>query len=152
MRTATAIRPRRWVGPGLGGGDVRPGAGDVNDVISADGQTIAVPSGRFTAIDLLGSSVFGPQAGTFVVTYTDGTTSRFTLTLSDWVDGFTGRGTTAPGESIAATTPYTDDGGGTFAQPAYVYGYSFPIAQGKTVRSITLPVNGKIKILAVDLI
>ena len=30
---------------------------------------------------------------------------------------------------------------GTYREPAYVYGYTLPIAQGKTVRSITLPNN-----------
>ncbi len=142
------------LGPSLawGGATFALGLGDSDDVISAGGQTIALPSGRFTAIDLLGASVFGPQTGTFVVTYTDGTTSRVGLTLSDWTGGFTGPGTTAPGESIAAATPYTDQADGTFRQSAYVYGYSIPIAQGKAVRSITLPNNGKIKVLAMDLI
>ncbi len=128
------------------------GAGDTNDVISADGQTIALPAGPFTSIALLGASVFGPQTGTFTVTYTDGTSATFTRTLSDWVGSVTGRGVTAPGESIAATMPYSDNAQGTFAQSSYVYGYTIPIAQGKTVKSITLPVNGKIKILAMDLI
>ncbi|HEY2154685.1 MAG TPA: hypothetical protein VGH33_03580, partial [Isosphaeraceae bacterium] len=136
-----------------GGATFALGAGNTKNVISAAGQTIALPAGPFGAIALLGSSVFGPQAGTFVVTYTDGTKASFTLTLSDWTGGYVGRGTTAPGESVAATTPYTDQSdGGTYREPAYVYGYTLPIAQGKTVRSITLPNNGKIKILAMDLI
>jgi hypothetical protein len=124
------------------------GPANVNDVIAAMGQTIALRAGPFSAIDLLGASVFGPQTGTFVVTYTDGTSASVSLTLSDW----TGSGTTAPGESIAAAMSYTDDPAGTFHQPAYLYGYSIPIAQGKVVKSITLPVNGQIKILAIDLI
>lgn len=128
------------------------GAGNRNDVVAANGQTIALPSGLFTTIALLGAAVFGPQAGSFLVTYTDGTSAAVTLTLSDWVNGFTGRGTAAPGESIAATMPYTDYAGGTYGQTAYVYGYTIPIAQGKTVKSLTLPNNGKIKILAVDLL
>ncbi len=128
------------------------GAANTNDVISAAGQTIALPSGRFSSIALLGSSVFGPQTGTFVVTYTDGTTASFSLTLSDWTGGYTGRGTTAPGESIAAATPYTDQSSGSYQEPAYVYGYTLPIAQGKTVRTIALPNNGKIKVLAIDLV
>ena len=142
------------LGPSLAwdGATFALGPADADDVISAAGQTIALPAGRFDTIALLGASVFGPQTGTFVVTYTDGTTASFSLTLSDWTGGDTGPGTTAPGESIAAITPYTDQAAGTYRQPAYVYGYTLPVAQGKALKSITLPSNSKIKILAMDLI
>lgn len=142
------------LGPALAwaGATFALGPGDANDVISADGQAIALPSGPFTTIAILGASVFGPQSGTFVVTYTDGTTARVALAFSDWVNGFAGRGTTASGESIAATTSHTDSAGGTFAQPSFVYGRTIPMAQGKTVKSITLPANEKIKVLAIDLV
>ena len=70
----------------------------------------------------------------------------------DGTGGDTGPGTTAPGESIAATTTYTDNANGSYQEPAFVYGHALPIPQGKAIRAITLPNNPKIKLLAIDLI
>jgi hypothetical protein len=84
----------------------------------------------------------------FVVTYTDGTTDVFTQSLSDWLTphGYAG-------ESVAVNMAYGDLSNGTLAKGAFhVYGYSLSLRRGKTVRSITLPDNGNVKILAMSLV
>jgi fibronectin-binding autotransporter adhesin len=119
-----------------------------NDVISAAGQIIPLPPVNDSQLMILGAAINGNQTGqTFTVTYTDGSTSTFTQSLSDW---FTPQN--YPGESIAAALPYRDlSTGGTGTGPFNVYGYTFDLDSSKTVASITLPNNGDVKILAIDL-
>jgi alpha-mannosidase len=84
---------------------------------------------------------------TFVVTYTDGTTTTLTQSLSDWftLDNF-------PGESIARTESYRLNPDGSIDNETfYVYGYSFAIDATKTVKSLTLPNNVSVVVLAVSL-
>ncbi len=68
-----------------------------SDVVSATGQTIALPAGQDVSLDLLATGVNGNQPNqTFTVKYSDGTTATFTQSLSDW---FTARRTTRTGQS-----------------------------------------------------
>jgi hypothetical protein len=100
-------------------------------------------------VNLLATGVHGNQTNqTFIVTYSDGTTSSFTQSLSDWFypTGYTG-------ESAALTMAYRLNATGTTGSgPCYLYGYSFPLNSAKTVASITLPNNRDVVVLAVDLI
>ena len=75
------------VGPTLtaGGTTFNLGPAGANDVVSAAGQTIALPSGNASELKLLATGVNGSQANqTFTVTYTDGTTATFIQSISDW--------------------------------------------------------------------
>ena len=84
---------------------------------------------------------------TFVVTYTDGTTDTFTQGVSDW---FTPQNYS--GESDAVDLAYRDLSGGTADNRMFhIYGYSLSLSAGKTVKSVTLPSNGNVKILALSL-
>jgi len=57
-------------------------AGTVDAVSST---TIALTAGNFSTVSLLATGVDGNQPNqTFVVSYTDGTTTSFTQSLSDW--------------------------------------------------------------------
>jgi hypothetical protein len=98
--------------------------------------TITLPAGSFSTLSFLGNAVNGNLTSqTFIVTYTDGTTTSFTQSLSDW---FTPQG--YPGESIAATTAYRNEYNGTKDNRTFdLYGYSFSINPNKTVKSLTLP-------------
>jgi hypothetical protein len=120
-------------------------AGTLNAVNS---KTIALPAGNYSALSLLATAVNGNQTNqTFVVTYSDGTTSSFTQSLSDW---FTPQSYAA--ESIASTMAYRiTPTGATGSGPCYLYGYSFPLNSAKSVASITLPNNRNVVVLAVDL-
>jgi subtilisin family serine protease len=125
------------------------GPGNTSDVVSAAGQTISLPAGRYAVLSLIAAGVNGSQANqVFTVTYTDGTTQTFSQSLSDWTAprGFTG-------EAIAASMAYSDRADGTkdATHPADVYGYRFALDGGKQVKSITLPSNPNVVILAMTL-
>jgi hypothetical protein len=124
------------------------GAAGGNNVVSAAGQTIALPAGRFSTLKFLATAVNGNQPNqTFVVTYADGTTDTFTQGVSDW---FTPQNYS--GESDALDLAYRDLSNGTKDKRTFhVYGYRFALNPAKTVKSIKLPNNGKVKILAMSL-
>jgi hypothetical protein len=118
------------------------------DVISGAGQTIALTQAQASAVSLLAIAVNGAQASqVFTVTYTDGTTTRFTQSISDWFvpNHFTG-------ESIAKAMAYRDTStGGRDNRTFNLYGYAFATSAAKTVKSITLPGNAQVKVLAIGL-
>ena len=129
-----------------GGSSFTLGAAGVADAVSS--TTIALPAGNDTTLNILATGVNGGQTGqSFVVTYTDGTTSTFKQNLSDWF---------APqnyaGESQVLKMAYRiAPSGATSAGPVYLYGYSFALNSAKTVQSLTLPNNRNVVVLAVDL-
>ena len=120
-----------------------------SDVVSATGQTIALPAGQDVSLDLLATAVNGNQPNlTFTVNYSDGTTATFTQSVSDW---FTPQNYS--GESEAITMAYRDLSNGTQDNRTfYLYGYSFALNSAKTVSSLTLPNQANIKVLAIDLL
>ena len=124
------------------------GATSPLNAVSAPGQPIALPSGQFSTLTFLGTSVGGNQPNQrFTVTYTDGTTRTYTQSMSHW---------TTPqnysGETVVATVPYFDlSTGAVQKQSIAVYGYSLKLNSTKTVRSITLPNNVDAAILAMTL-
>jgi hypothetical protein len=124
------------------------GAAGGANAVQAAGQTISLPAGQFSALSFLGTGVNGPQPGqTFVVNYTDGTSDTFTVDLSDWLSP-QGYG----GEYIAAILSYYDYmDGSSPAVTNYLYQYSLVLNNQKMVSSITLPDNGNVLILAIDL-
>jgi len=119
------------------------------NAVQAAGQTIALPAGQFSTLTFLGTGVNGPQLGqTFTVNYNDGTSDTFTVSLSDWQNpqGYTG-------ESIAATLGYFDAADGSSpAVPNYLYQYTLNLNNQKTVSSITVPSNGNVMLLAMNLL
>ena len=110
--------------------------------------TITLPAGKYSALKLLASAVNGYQLNqSFVVTYTDGTTTRFTQSLSNWW----GPPKNYPGESQVLQMPdLVTPTGATLQHAAYVYGYLFALNSSKTVKSIALPKNRNVVVLAVD--
>jgi alpha-mannosidase len=117
------------------------------DVVTS--ATVPLPAGKFAALKILASGVEGSQEmQTFTVTYSDGTSSPFTQSLSDWY---------APshfsGESAAVTMPYRLVGDGTTDdRTGNIYAYSFTLDSDKEVRSVTLPGNRNVLVLAITLV
>jgi hypothetical protein len=124
------------------------GAAGTLDAVSS--TTIPLPAGNYTTVNLLGSAVNGTQTNqSFVVTYTDGTTTTITQSLSDWW----GPPQNYAGESPALQLPYIImPSGATLNQRVYVYAYTLAINNAKTVKSLTLPANRHVAILAVDVV
>ena len=113
------------------------------------GLTLSLPAGNYSTLNLLATGVQGNQVNqTFIVTYTDGTTTRIQQSLSDWF-----RPQSYSGESKAVTMAYRLTGNGTTGTgPFYLYGYSFSIDPTKTVKSLTLPANRRVVVLASTLV
>ncbi|MBV9850244.1 MAG: hypothetical protein JO250_11265 [Armatimonadetes bacterium] len=126
----------------------RLGPAGAPDMVTAHGQVIPLPASSYASLWLLGTGVEGGQrAQTFTVTYTDGTTQVLSQNLSDWFQP-----QDFPGESRAVRMPYRDTASGARdTRPFYVYSYGFALDAAKTVRSLTLPTNEYVKVLAVTL-
>src|ERR1019366_6803292 len=121
-------------------------SGGTPDAVS--NTTIPLPAGNYATLNLLGAAAHGNQTNqSFVVTYTDGTTSTITQSLSDWW----GPPQNYAGESQLLKMPYlVTPTGATMNEVVYVYGYTFAINSAKTVKGITLPNNRNVMVLAID--
>jgi alpha-mannosidase len=125
----------------------RLGPANAPDVVT--GETVPLPPGKFGALKILATGVEGSQKSqTFTVAYADGTSSTFTQSVSDWYS----QGNFS-GETMAVSVPYrltgdgdTDDG--TF----HIFGYSFDLDSSKVVRSVALPRNRNVVVLAMTLV
>lgn len=119
------------------------------NVVRCAGQTINLSSGQFSTLKLLATGVNGAQTSqTFTVTYTDSTTSTFTQSLSDWMtsSGYSG-------ETVASSMAYRNiSTGGRNTVTTRLYGYAFSLNNGKIVKSITVPNNSNVVVLAMTLV
>jgi hypothetical protein len=108
---------------------------NVPDNIVCGGQAVPV-GGSGSTLAFLGASNNGTGSGTGTVVYTDGTTQSFALGFADWWSS-----SAIPGTSIAATTPYLNNGPDSSqqTQPVNVYYASIPIDPSKTVQYVVLP-------------
>jgi hypothetical protein len=124
------------------------GKPNVPDAVLGAGQTITLPEGRFGTLQLLATGFDGNQtAEKLVVTYTDGTTSTFTQSFSDW---FTPSNNLTEAEAVAM--PYRDEQNGTMDNRQFnLYGYAFLLNSSKQVKSLTLPNDPEMVVLAVTL-
>jgi hypothetical protein len=118
------------------------------DVISCSGNDLTLPSGSYSSIWILGTAVQGDaMSEPLVVAYTDGSTAEFSQNFSDWYQS-----REFPGETIATKTTYRDmSTGDKDARPFNIYAYGFALDNSKTVKSLTLPNDQQVKILAVSL-
>jgi hypothetical protein len=124
------------------------GAPGAANVISAAGQTIALPAGQHIGLSILGSAVNGEQDNqTFTVHYSDGTTQTFIRNQYDW--SATAYNSQA---RIALRMSYRDSSNGTSsARYTSLYVTSFALTSSKTVVGITLPNNANVEVLAMTL-
>ncbi|WP_263356209.1 glycoside hydrolase family 38 N-terminal domain-containing protein [Acidicapsa ligni] len=123
------------------------GPANAPDVVT--GKTITLPSGKFTSLKILATAVEENQRQQiFTVNYTDGTSSSFTRTLSDWAS--TGN---VKGETAAADMPYRLIADGSKdGNPFYLHAYSLNLDTNKTVQSITLPSNRNVLVFGITLV
>jgi len=128
-----------------------------NAVYGTGSNPISLPSGTFGGLQLLGASVDGVQESqTVFVTYTDNTTQVFTQSFLDWDSYNPNCNSTDPcsgGESAALVMPYSEsyDDYSKYNRLFYLYNYAFPLNSGKTVKSLTLPPNRYVVVLAATL-
>ncbi|MGB7130450.1 MAG: hypothetical protein WBD59_06570 [Candidatus Sulfotelmatobacter sp.] len=118
------------------------------DAIGCAGQSVSLPAGEFSYLRLLATGVEGDQASqAFTVTYTDGTTSQFVQSLSDWYTP-----ANYSGESEGVAMAYRNFDNGTKDQRTFnLYEYQFHLNKAKVVQSVTLPNNSHVLVLAATL-
>ena len=119
------------------------------DAVACSGQVVTLPPGQFSSLMVLATGIQGNQtAQTFTVTYTDGTSSKFTQNLSDW---FTPQ--KYPHESEGVAMAYRNFDNGTKDQRTFnLYAYRFALNSAKTVQSVTLPNDANVAILAATVV
>jgi hypothetical protein len=119
------------------------------DAVGCSGQTVALPSGQFSGLMLLATGVEGNQTSqTITVNYSDGTSSQFVQSFSDW---FTPQ--QFHGESEGVAMAYRDFDNGTKDRRTFnLYAYRFALNSTKTVQSITLPNTPDVRLLAATLV
>jgi hypothetical protein len=108
-----------------------------NDNTVAEGQTITM-SGSPHTLGFLVSASYGPATGTGSITYTDGSTQSYTLTVPDWFS------TTAPsGGSVAISSAYQNrQGNTTYSGSGNIFSETVGLTSGKSIASVTLPPGG----------
>ncbi len=120
----------------------------VADTVTCRGNAVACPAGSYKSVWLLAGAIDGShQDQAVTVTYTDGSTKLFAQNFSDWYtpEGF-------PGEVRAVRCAYRNMADGSKdGRTFYVYAYGFPLDPGKTVKSVTLPNDDGIRVLAITL-
>jgi hypothetical protein len=122
------------------------GSADIPDAVS--NTTLPLPAGNYTTLSLLGTGVNGNRPNqVFTVTYTDGTSTGFTQSLSDWVAPQNYAGETKALTMAGHVTPT----GALDHRTVYLYGYAFALNPAKTVASLTLPKTRNVIVLAADL-
>ena len=112
-------------------------AGTPDNTVAA-GQRIAMGGGG--TLGFLVSASYGPSSGTGTITYTDGTTSSYTLTAPDW------SATTPPtGGAVAVNSAYQNrQGNTTYSHTADLFSETVSVTAGKTIASVTLPPGGSL--------
>jgi F5/8 type C domain len=130
----------------VGGVSFQIGPANVPNVVS--NATVILPAGQFSTLNVLATAVNGAQASqAFTLTYTDGSTSQYTQSLSDWAspNGYAG-------EAVSPPFAYRDVRDGTRNNKTlHVYAYAFSLNSTKIVKSVTLPANGNVVVLAMNL-
>lgn len=101
--------------------------------INGDSTSPFVPAGIAVAgtycFDSTNPAAFCAPKG--VVTYNDGSTSTYYLTVPDWVSG--------PEDIDVASFPHKNLSSGQANKTTKIYSFSVPLSPGKTITSVTLP-------------
>jgi hypothetical protein len=125
------------------------GPANAPDAVASKGQTISLPAVKAADLVLFGAGIQGNQVSqTLTVTYTDGSSTKFTQSFSDW---YTPSKFPREYEAVAMSYRNFDDGtkdNRTFS----LYAYPPPLNKAKTVQSITLPSDPDVVVLGASLL
>ncbi len=115
----------------------------------ANGQEIQVEQGNnFNTLNLAAAAI----GGEFIIVeltiyFTDGTTAKWIQEFSDWCNPNYNLG-----EAIISHQDYRNtSAGGTNSTANNIYGYSYSVPAGKTVESISLPFEPKLRLLGLTM-
>ena len=116
------------------------GQGTAN-ALTATGQTITLPAGKYKTLHVLGAAV-GARSSTVTLKYSDGTTTTAALNLSDWC------GSASYGEQPALYTSYRHGPTTDQTLPTHIWHQTIPTDATRTLTSITLPQSSSIRLFA----
>jgi len=123
-----------------------PFTNSTNNVITATGQTIPLPSGTNGTLYLLGCGVQTDQLSqSFTVNYTSGSPTTGSFNMSNW-------GANDEGNTVAQAMTSRNGPGGTVSFDVDIYEYAITLNSSSTVSSLQLPSNSEVKILAATLV
>jgi beta-glucosidase len=108
--------------------------GTPDNVVTA-GQSVEL-SGSGTDLGFLGASQNGTASGTVTVYYTDGSSQSFTLNMADWYANSPAVGN----QLLTTTSSWNFQSNPIGAHPVSLYFGSVPLAKGKQVAAVTLPI------------
>ncbi len=119
------------------------------DAVGCSGQLVSLPQGKFSGLMLLATGVEGDQASqTLTVNYTDGTSSKFVQSFSDWYTP-----ANYPHEYEGVAMAYRNFDNGTEDDRTFnLYAYQFVLNPAKVVQSLLLPDNSHVVVLAATLL
>jgi hypothetical protein len=119
------------------------------DAVACSGQSVALPAGKFASLALLATGIEGNQTSqTLTVTYTDGSTTKFTQSFSDW---YTPQ--KYPHESEGVAMAYRNFDNGTKDERTFnLYEYQFTLNPKKIVQSVSLPNDKDVAVVAATLV
>lgn len=125
------------------------GPANAPDAVASNGQTISLPAVKAADLILFGTGIQGNQASqTLTVTYTDGSSTKFTQNFSDWYTP-----SNFPREYEAVAMPYRNFDDGTKDNRTFsLYAYPLPLNKAKTVQSVTLPSDPDVVVLGATLL
>ena len=106
------------------------------------GQTISI-AGAGRVLGFLGAATLGTQAGTITIHYSDGSSQSAVLSFADWRANHA-----ASGGAVVASVPWNRIPGAS-QHLVSVYSATVPLEPGKTVVSVTLPVNIDMHVFAI---
>jgi hypothetical protein len=113
--------------------------------------TVTLPHARnYSQLLILASSSWAygnQQFGTFVVTYSDGSTASTTFSMSDWCGP-----QYYAGETIVSSQAYREYNGSPNYAQNYIYGYSINVDNTKTLSTLQLPSQRNVVVFAIDVI
>ncbi|HEV3358089.1 MAG TPA: hypothetical protein VG247_14940 [Pseudonocardiaceae bacterium] len=112
-------------------------AAGTNDNTVAEGQTISL-SGSPHTLGFLVSASYGPATGSGTITYADGSTQSYTLSVPDWFS-------TGPpsGGAVAISSAYQNrQGNTTYGGSGNIFSETVALGSGKSIASVTLPPGG----------
>jgi hypothetical protein len=117
--------------------------GTAPNFVEARGQALLLPTGQYTALNLVAASHNGPVTTAVAVRYTDGTTAELPVTVGDWAGS---------GGTVVLDMPHRIKAGkGVDGPPVRLFGLVSALDPAKTVRSLTLPADPRVEVYALTL-
>ncbi|HEX2863032.1 MAG TPA: hypothetical protein VHN99_00575, partial [Deinococcales bacterium] len=116
------------------------------NMVTALGQSLSVPAGKYAALQLLATAEQGNVAATLEADYADGTRATLPLTLPDWCQA------PRPGDTVGVAYPYRRNSLGSLeATACNLYALNFPLDPGKTLTALRLPNRETLHLFALTL-